>query len=122
VLRDGEPPRLGARGDRLETTAAAVRDSAGVGMPRWEQLVVPARDRGAGLEPDSCRVAVDGRWLAAEPDPPRDRLLVELPDDLPPGEHELSVRVVDRAGLATRRRWVLVCREEPESGGGAERR
>ncbi len=116
LLRDREPPRLGDAGSRLRVPAAAVRDSAGVRLPRWELVEIPVRDRGAGIEPDSCRVLCDGQWLPAEPDPPRDRLLVELPDELAAGQHELLVRVADRAGQSTRRRWTLLCasRELPD--------
>jgi hypothetical protein len=117
LLRDREPPRLGDAGARLLVRTAAVCDSAGVALPRWELIQIPMRDRGAGIEPDSCRVLCDGQWLPAEPDLPRDRLLVELPDELVAGEHVLLVRVVDRAGQGTRRRWNLACSEQGAANG-----
>jgi hypothetical protein len=117
LLRDREPPRLGDAGSRLRVPAAAVRDSAGVALPRWAMVEIPMLDRGAGIEPDSCRVLCDGQWLPAEPDPPRDRLLVELPDALPPGEHRLLIRISDRTGQSAQRRWTLLCGEREPAGG-----
>ena len=75
--------------------------------PRWEILVLPLDDRGSGIDPGSITVALDGAALTPEPDPLRDRLLVELPDDLAAGAHRLEVAARDRAGLAVERVYRL---------------
>lgn len=109
LLRDEEPPRLGSTEQHLRVEERMERESQGVTLSRWEEMVVPAFDRGSGLDADSWRVHCDGVPLLAEPDPPRHRLLIELPDDLPPGEHLLELSVVDRAGLRTELRLTFLC-------------
>jgi hypothetical protein len=98
ALFDREPPRLGD--GRSQIPVAASRDSAqaGVTPPRWEKIVVPMHDRGAGIDPQTCRAQCDGRILYPEPDLPRKRLLVELPDSLAAGSYRLSLEVADRIG------------------------
>ena len=69
--------------------------------------MLPLDDRGSGIDPGSVTVALDGAALTPEPDPLRDRLLVELPDDLAAGAHRLEVAARDRAGLAVERVYRL---------------
>ena len=64
-------------------------------------------DAGAGVDPNSLTAKLDGRPLVVEPDLTHGRALVELPDDLGAGPHELLLRVADRAGLVARRRLPL---------------
>jgi hypothetical protein len=46
-----------------------------------------------------------------EPDLPRNRILVELPDDLPPGGHVLRVKVADEAENVAEAEVTIDCRE-----------
>jgi len=69
--------------------------------PRWEILCIPVGDHGAGVDWDGLQAWLDGAPLIVEPDAPRDRVLVELPDDVAPGTHRLGLEVADRAGRAT---------------------
>lgn len=99
--RDLTPPRL--RGpDRLALLESLASSRHGVTLPRWQPLAIGVVDDASGLDWRQTRVTLDGRVLIAEPDPPRDRLLLEFPDDVAPGDHELVVVVADRAGLPTR--------------------
>jgi len=81
-----------------------------VTQPVWETLRIGVSDQGAGVDPDAITVWLDGETLIAEPDLPRDRVLVELPDDLPAGEYLLGIEVADRAGNVAAHNLPLVCR------------
>jgi len=81
----------------------------GVALPVWEVLRISISDQGAGVDPGSIRVWLDSETLIAEPDLPRDRVLIELPDDLPAGDYLLGIEVADRAGNVAMRTLPLVC-------------
>ncbi len=113
VWRDGQPPRIGDGPSGGAVRRLAARRQGGVSLPRWETLAVTVADAGAGVDPDGVTATLDGAPLVVEPDLPRDRILVELPDDLPPGLHVLALRVADRAGNVARRRLDLDCGAAP---------
>ena len=87
---------------------AAQSPAAEVSAPTWEIFAIRMDDRGSGIDIASLEVSLDGLSLIAEPDPPRDRLLVELPDATPPGAHRLEVTVSDGAQCVTVRAYELV--------------
>ncbi len=119
LFADRTPPYLGpGPAEGIVGPGPAAVDPA-VTPPRWEILALPLDDRGSGVDPATISVAVDGTALVPEPDPLRDRLLLELPDDLPAGPHRLEVAAQDRAGLAVERVYLLDLR--PSSGIGAAR-
>jgi len=96
---DAVPPRLSLPAVVI-VGEQRPRQRHGIALSRWERLEIAVDDDESGIDWGSARVSVAGRDLIAEPDPPRRRLLVELPDDLEPGEHPLIVLVRDRAGQA----------------------
>jgi hypothetical protein len=110
IFRDTAAPYLPPADTPLLVGENESRRREGVTLPRWEMLAVPAEDGGSGLDPQSCRAVLDGRSLICEPDLPRQRFLLELPDSLGAGEHTLDFRVRDRAGLPKERTWRVVCR------------
>ena len=61
-------------------------------------LRLPLADAGAGLDLDSIELLVDGAWLPAAVDGPRDRVEARLAAPLAPGAHSLLLRAADRAG------------------------
>jgi hypothetical protein len=110
VLSDVKPPGIVPPQDTLAVCLQVDRHRAGVTLPRWQTLVLPLSEEGSGICADSCRLTVDGRMLIVEPDLPRQRLLVELPDTLTAGVHDLEVTVQDRSGLQASAGFPLVCR------------
>ncbi len=70
----------------------------GVTPPRWEVFPVVVTETGAGVDPASVTATLDGAVLVPEPDLPRSRLLVELPADVPPGSHDLTIALADKCG------------------------
>ena len=107
LFADRTPPYLGpGPAEGVVGPGPAVVDPA-VTPPRWEVLALPLDDRGSGVDPATVSVELDGVALTPEPDPLRDRLLVELPDDLAAGPHRLAVAARDRAGLAVERVYRL---------------
>ncbi len=99
MLRDTAPPVIATRAVAARLEERPPRRDHGVSQPRWPVLRVPLGDHGSGIEWDSLRVRLDDRPLVVEPDAPRDRILVEFPDDLPAGRHRIVVSVADRVGL-----------------------
>jgi hypothetical protein len=83
----------------------------GVTLPRWEIFPLDLLDAGAGIDPASIETTLDGLPLVVEPDLPRDRILVELPDDLPPGGHVLRVKAADEAGNESEKEILIDCIE-----------
>lgn len=103
VLRDTLGPVVVARSSIIAATRGPARVVAAVSAARWARLVIPVGDHGAGLDWDRLATSLDGRRLIAEPDAPRQRLLVELPDDLAAGDHTLGIEAWDLAGNLTTR-------------------
>jgi hypothetical protein len=111
VLRDVVPPAIsGWREARRVRPGSRRTIASGVTPPHWEIIAVGLEDRGSGLDAATIRAWLNGEPLVVEPDLPRDRLLVELPDDLEPGDHVLGLEVADLAGNFTARSLPLRCR------------
>ena len=85
--------------------------SHGVTLPRWEIFPVDLLDLGSGIAPESITVELDGQAIVIEPDLPRDRVLVELPDDLETGRHILHLKAADEAENEAEAEVVIDCRE-----------
>lgn len=112
VLVDRGAPRWPDPQPVLRFGPGAASPDPAVTLPRWEILPVALVDDGAGVDPATIEVELDGRRLIVEPDLLRDRILVELPDTCGAGPHELRARATDRAGNGSARTWQVVC-EEP---------
>lgn len=104
---DRNAPYLGPGPDEGIVRGAEASAVGAVSAPVWEIFAIRAEDMGAGVNPASVTVTLDARPLIVEPDPPRDRLLIELPDETPLGGHRLDVRVSDYAGRVTERSYEL---------------
>ena len=118
LFRDRLPPELRVEpGEslrvRLFSESIDESNQVGLTMPHWNLVSIPLFDSGSGLDPDSINLWCDGKELIVEPDPIRDRLLLELPADLPPGEHELILHAADYAGNSCMRSLKLLCLSEP---------
>lgn len=114
VFADRAAPRFPDRGAEFVLGPGQPSPDPAVTLPRWEILPVALVDDGAGVDPASLRVQLDGRRLIVEPDLLRDRVLVELPDTCGAGPHELRIEATDRAGNGSARTWSLVCRDSGE--------
>jgi len=111
---DVNAPYLGPGPDEGRVGPAAPSAEVAVTAPVWEILALRLDDMGSGVDWDALRVTLDGQPLIAEPDPPRDRLLVELPDDTPAGAHRLEILAADNAGHVTERAYDLVLESAPQ--------
>ncbi len=109
VLADTAAPRPVPASAPLPVAPAPERVRHGVTLPRWEAVPVPFLEEGSGLDPDSIVARCDGLPLIPEPDLPRDRLLVELPDAVAPGPHVLALRWADAAGNAFADSLAILC-------------
>jgi len=78
-------------------------------MPHWQVLALDLFDSGSGIAPESISVQLDGQTIIVEPDLPRDRILVEFPDDMAPGSHHLEVKVSDEAGNPASQSYQVFC-------------
>jgi hypothetical protein len=85
LLRDDTPPRV------------AVLPPPSGSRPAFSARIT---DGGAGVSASGLTLLVDGTPVIAEWDPEADLLRARLRTDLPPGEHRVVVRAVDRAGNA----------------------
>jgi hypothetical protein len=110
VLQDDVPPVIGGEGPVVVVPWQG-QPVKGVTMPRWEVFAVPLVDTGSGVAPESIVVQLDGRPMLVEPDLPRDRILVELPDELGTGPHRLQVSAADEAGNSAVLNLSFECRE-----------
>ena len=97
LIQDGAPPEFEIPRD-LIVAPAKESEAEGVTLGRWEVFSVGLKDNGSGVATETIAVKLDGAPLLVEPDLPRKRLLVELPDETPPGPHRLDLEVQDRAG------------------------
>lgn len=98
VMRDRSPPLIAKAGVPAVLEKQPIRERGGITLPAWPILKIPVGDHGSGVDWATLAVSLEGRRLIAEPDPPRDRILVELPDTLEPGPRLLAISVADRAG------------------------
>jgi len=98
VLADHSPPLIGQPPQPVPVGPGPESEIEGVTMPRWEVLPIALRDLGSGLAAETIRVRLDGQPLIAEPDLPRDRILVEFPAEMTLGPHHLTIEAADRTG------------------------
>lgn len=99
LAMDLEPPML----EHPVSPVVVRRDTrrrSGVALPQWPTISLRVSDGESGIDWSSLEVTLDGRRLVAEPDPPRSRVLIEVPDTTPHGRHRVTVAVKDRAGHA----------------------
>ncbi len=111
VFRDAAAPLI-FPADTVVTVPADPRGQVhGVALPRWEIFPVDLLDLGSGIAPESITATLDGQPIIVEPDLPRDRVLVELPDELESGKHVLHLKAADEAGNEAEAEVFLDCRE-----------
>jgi len=113
ALTDTTPPVIDDRALRAGPHPGWGPPVPGLTPPRWEALAVPVRDDGAGVDPASLRALWDGRALVVEPDLPRDRVLVHVPDDAAAGPHVLELEVADALGRRARATVAVACARNP---------
>lgn len=118
VLRDVQAPVIATAGVPAALTRQPLRQRAGITLPVWPLLKIPVGDHGSGVDWSNLTVSLDGEPLIVEPDPPRDRILVELPADLAAGPCRLEITVCDRAGHRTRAALDLTLSEQTAAGAG----
>lgn len=98
LLRDDDAPVIATAAVERELTRRPAVARHGISLSRWPLVKVPVADHGSGIAWHTVAVCIDGESIIAEPDPPRDRLLIELPDDLAPGRYDVRITAADRAG------------------------
>ena len=109
VFLDTAPPVFSC--DSLVTVSTQGKAGyPGLSLPRWEVIPLGLVDSGAGVAPETIRAVLDGAPLVVEPDLPRHRVLVELPDSLASGRHRLRLDAADKAGNSTSCSLSIDCR------------
>jgi hypothetical protein len=111
VFRDVAPPIIFPADSVITVTADSLGHAHGVTLPRWEVFPVDLVDLGSGIAPESITATLDGQVIILEPDLPRDRVLVELPDDISPGRHVLILVAEDKAENESEAEVVIDCRQ-----------
>ncbi len=120
LLQDRAAPVIATASVTRTLEQAPPRERRGITLPRWPLVKVPVADHGSGVDWGTLVVELDGARLIAEPDPPRDRIIVELPDTLAAGTYRLRVAVADHAGHRARNSVDLVLTEPVAAPGGPE--
>ncbi|MEN8006442.1 MAG: M23 family metallopeptidase [Candidatus Krumholzibacteriota bacterium] len=111
VFRDVAAP-LVFPADTVIVVAADPRGKAhGVTLPRWEIFPVDLLDLGSGIAAGTISATLDGQAIIVEPDMPRSRILVELPDALGTGRHVLHLKAADGAENEAEAEVMIDCRE-----------
>ncbi len=98
VFVDQASPVFQPTGNVLEILLGPKSNLREISLPKWGITSIALEDPGSGLDTGTLNARLDGKPLIVEPDPPRDRILIEWPDDLTPGEHELQLQASDLAG------------------------
>jgi hypothetical protein len=101
-FHDELPPFIGFRNKTIQVEATSVGTVHGITMPRWQTIAIPMVDAGSGIAPETIKTFWDGSPIIVEPDLPRDRVLVVIPDETKVGMHRLIIGVADEAGNLTR--------------------
>ncbi len=107
LLRDTCAPYLGPGPFEGVVRPDTVAGRPGFAARRWQDVTLRLEDIGSGVDPATLAVRLDGEPCFAEPDPPRHRVLVRLPDATQPGLHRLEVSAGDLAGRVARRGYDL---------------
>jgi len=111
VFRDVAAPVIFPADTVITVVVDTLGQAHGVTLPRWEIFPVDLLDLGSGIAPESIVATLDGQVIIVEPDLPRDRVLVELPDEVVPGRHVLHLKAADEAENETQVEAVIECRE-----------
>jgi hypothetical protein len=111
VFRDDAPPVISPSDTVIQVAVDPRGQVHGVTLPRWEIFPVSLTDLGSGIATSTINATLDGEPLVVEPDLPRRRILVELPDNLPAGGHVLVVHAADEAGNEATADVLVECRE-----------
>jgi len=111
VFADVAAPMIHVPDIPLQVALNDSTEAHGVTLPRWEIFPVAMTDEGSGIASETIVVALDTFHLIVEPDLIRDRILIELPDDLAPGRHQMVLEVADEAGHVTREYLLIDCVE-----------
>lgn len=80
----------------------------GITFPKWEEIIILVSDLESGIDVESIDVKLDGMNLIVEPDMPRKRLLINIPDATTEGDHILEVTVSDNSGLSATKTWKII--------------
>jgi len=83
-----------------------------VTFSQWELSPIAMADPGSGIDTGTIITMLDGVSIIAEPDSPRDRLLVHWPDKMVPGKHLFYVEVTDHAGNTAVATYDILVQEE----------
>lgn len=112
VFQDLQPPVFMKTNQLLKVKPGPVSQVAGVSFSPWEVTAIDLIDKGSGLDTGSITALFDGRPLIVEPDTPRDRLLIEWPENMIPGKHLLHVEATDKAGNTAAATYEIHAQEE----------
>jgi hypothetical protein len=82
----------------------------GITYPKWDDLMISVADNESGIDVGSIAVTLDDKRLIVEPDMPRHRLIVTLPDATPQGNHILKVSISDKSGLSATENWKILAK------------
>lgn len=89
LMRDIFPPKIYL--NRPRTTI----------LDRVKQLIVIIKDKGKGVNDDTLKITINGKYIDCEYDPDRDHVKIENTRALKKGENRIYIRIKDYAGNAS---------------------
>jgi hypothetical protein len=105
---DNSAPEIGTDSANIQVKPRMVSTIKGITFPKWGEIIILMSDSESGIDMGSIEVKLDGSNLIVEPDMPRKRLLITIPDATAVGDHTLDVAVSDNSGNSTTKTWKII--------------
>jgi len=108
LFTDNSAPQFGTNSNEIHIKPKLASTVDGITFPKWEEIIILVSDSESGIDLDSINVKLDGINLIVEPDTPRKRLLITIPDATTVGDHTLDVAVSDNSGMSATKTWKII--------------
>ncbi|MCP4145153.1 MAG: M23 family metallopeptidase [bacterium] len=108
LFTDNAAPKLDTDSTDIYIKPRLASTVKGITFPKWEEIIILVSDSESGIDLESIKVKLDGANLIVEPDMPRKRLLITIPDAASVGNHTLDVVVSDNSGNSTAKAWKII--------------
>jgi len=108
LFTDNSAPQFDTDSTNIYVKPRLASTVTGITFPKWEEIIIMVSDSESGIDFENINVKLDGMNLIVEPDTPRKRLLITIPDATTVGDHTLDVAVIDNSGLSARKTWKII--------------